>query len=115
MPATSELLQKGRYRFDSSTPEPGNHAVQAYDTTSETKVYVKEIAVRLGKVTTLSQQENMRQNFENAARRLTGFSHASLLKVKDFYSEVGRQFLVLEDLDGDDFQTLMGKNKRPFA
>jgi serine/threonine protein kinase len=115
MPATSELLQKGRYRFDSSTPESGNHAVQAYDTTSETKVYVKEIAVRLGKVTTLSQQENMRQNFENAARRLTGFSHASLLKVKDFYSEVGRQFLVLEDLDGDDFQTLMGKNKRPFA
>jgi serine/threonine protein kinase len=116
MPATSELLQKGRYRFDSSTPEPGSsHAVQAFDTTSETKVYVKEIAVRLGKVTTLSQQENMRQNFENAARRLTAFSHDSLLQVKDFYSEVGRQFLVLEDLDGDDFQTLMGMNKRPFA
>ena len=116
MPATSELLQKGRYRFDSSTLDQGpSHAVQAYDTTSDKMVYVKEIAVRLGKVTTLSQQENMRQNFEDAARRLAEFRHDSLLQVKDYYLDVGRQYLVLESVEGDDFQTLMDKNKRPFA
>lgn len=117
MSATSELSLKGRYRFGSfESDETGpNTAVQAYDTTSETNVYVKEIVVRLGKVTTLTQQENMRLSFENAARRLSELQHDSLIKVKDFYSEVGRQFLVLEDLAGDDFRTLMAKDKLAFA
>lgn len=115
MPATAELLQKGRYRIDSPSPEPGSNAVyQAYDTSSDSKVFVKEIVVRLGKVTTLSQQENMRVAFENAARRMTEFHHDALLQVKDSYTEAGRQYIVLENVDGDDFQTLLDKNQRPY-
>ncbi len=106
MSAATELLQKGRYRIDSSTAyAAGSSAVMpAYDTTSDTKVYVKEIVVKLGKVTTLSQQENSRLAFENAAKRISEFQHEALIKVKDYYSEVGRQYLVIESVDGDDLQ-----------
>nr|HQU93145.1 protein kinase [Pyrinomonadaceae bacterium] len=110
-PAT-ETLQKGRYRIDSPVAESGSTAVYpAYDTTSETNVYVKEIVVRLGKVTTLSQQENSRLAFENAAKRISEFRHDSLLQVKDFYSEVGRQFIVLESVDGEDLETAFSTNR----
>jgi serine/threonine-protein kinase len=110
-PAT-ETLQKGRYRIDSPVAESGSTAIYpAYDTTSETNVYVKEIVVRLGKVTTLSQQENSRLAFENAAKRISEFRHDSLLQVKDFYSEVGRQFIVLESVDGDDLDTAFSTNR----
>ena len=108
MSVATEALQKGRYRIDSPVAENGSSAVHAaYDTTSDAKVYVKEIVVRLGKVTTLSQQENSRLAFENAARRISGFRHDSILQVTDFYSEVGRQYLVLEDVDGTDLHTLL--------
>ncbi|MEO5858631.1 MAG: protein kinase [Pyrinomonadaceae bacterium] len=114
MSVAAETLQKGRYRIDSPVIESGSSSVYpAYDTTSDTNVYVKEIVVRLGKVTTLSQQENSRLAFENAARRISEFRHDSILQVTDFYSEVGRQYLVLEDIDGSDLHTLLsGKSQQ---
>lgn len=115
MPAATELLQKGRYRIDSSAPTfASGSAHQAYDTSSDTNVYVKEVVVRLNKVTTLAQQENSRLAFENAARRISEFRHDSLLQVKDFYSEVGRQYLVLESLDGEDLHAILEAGKQPF-
>ncbi len=107
MPAATELLQKGRYRIDSSPvyAAGSSSVLPAYDTTSDTNVYVKEIVVRLGKVTTLSQQENTRLAFENAAKRISEFRHESLIQVTDYYSEVGRQYLVLESVDGEDLHS----------
>lgn len=116
MPAATELLQKGRYRIDSSAPSAVSGTVHnAYDTTSETNVYVKEIVVRLNKVTTLSQEENSRLAFENAAKRFSAFQHEALLQVKDFYSEVGRQYLVIEHVEGDDLRSIVEAGKQPFA
>lgn len=115
MPAATELLQKGRYRVDSPAPSAASGTVhQAYDTTSETNVYVKEIVVRLNKVTTLAQQENSRIAFENAAKRISAFQHEALLRVKDFYSEVGRQYLILENVDGEDLHAILEAGKQPF-
>ena len=112
MSAATELLQKGRYRIDSSAPSAASGSVhQAYDTTSETNVYVKEIVVRLNKVTTLAQQENSRLAFENAAKRISAFQHEALLQVKDFYSEVGRQYLILENIDGEDLTSVLEAGK----
>lgn len=116
MPAIAELLQEGRYRIDQSAAPHGSRSVfLAYDTVSETSVVVKEIVVRLNKVTTLSQQETMKLAFTNKATALTEIRHPSLLQVQNFFTEVGRQFLVFENVDGDDFQTLLEKNQRPFA
>ena len=48
MSAATETLQKGRYRIDSPSMGSGSNAVYpAYDTTSDAKVYVKEIVVTL--------------------------------------------------------------------
>lgn len=114
MPATSELLKEGRYRLEPSD-SPTSHAVQsAYDTVSDTKVVLREIVLRMNKVTTLSQQEAMKTAFAGKAAVLTTIQHGSILKVHDFFSEVGRQYLVLENVDGDDFQTLLETNSSPF-
>lgn len=114
MSAATELLQKGRYRIDSSAAAntASGSVLPAYDTTSESKVYVKEIVVRLGKVTTLSQQENSRLAFENAAKKISEFRHESLLQVTDFYSEVGKQYLVLEDAGGEDLQSAFASDSQ---
>ncbi|MGD9628981.1 MAG: protein kinase [Pyrinomonadaceae bacterium] len=113
MSPSTELLQKGRYRIDSpSVAGSSNQVYRAYDTTSDCSVFVKEIVFRLNKVTTLSQQANMRLAFENAARRLTEFRHDSLLSVLDYYTEVGRQYLVLETVDGVDLATMIANDDR---
>lgn len=115
MPATSGLLQEGRYRIDHPIAENGGSSVfQAYDTVRDSKVVVKEIIVRLNKVTTLSQQENMKLAFVNQAKLLSEIRHDALVQVHDYFSEIGRQYLVLESLEGDDLQTLLDQNKRPF-
>lgn len=116
MPATSGLLQEGRYRIDHSIAEnTGSSIYQAYDTVRDTKVVVKEIVVRLNKVTTLSQQESLKLAFTNQAQMLSAIRHDSLVQVQDYFSEVGRQYLVLESLEGDDLLSLLEQNKRPFS
>lgn len=116
MPSTSGLLQDGRYRIDHPISETSNCSVfQAYDTVSDSKVVVKEIAVRLSKVTTLSQQEGLKLAFSNHAKLLAEVKHPALVRVNDYFSEIGRQYLVLESIEGDDLQSLISSNKRPFS
>lgn len=115
MPIAAELLKEGRYRIEPSDNPTGHAALSAYDTVSDTKVVLREIVLRMNKVTTLSQQEAMKTAFASKAAVLATIQHGSILKVHDFFSEVGRQYLVLENVDGDDFQTLLQTNASPFA
>lgn len=116
MPATTGLLQDGRYRIDHPISESSNCSVfQAYDTVSDSKVVVKEIAVRLSKVTTLSQQEGLKLAFSNHAKLLAEVKHPALVRVNDYFSEIGRQYLVLESIEGDDLQSLISQIKKPFS
>ncbi|MCV5675735.1 hypothetical protein OFN11_29790, partial [Escherichia coli] len=79
MPANTELLQEGRYRI---APQSANNGTvyEAYDTVGETNVLVKEIFIRTGKVTTLSQQESIRQSYAEKAKRLCSMKHDRLLR-----------------------------------
>lgn len=114
MPATNELLQEGRYRI--SQPKPGRvNFFEAYDTVRNTNVIVREIPVKLNKVTTVSQQESLRLSFANQAKALTEIDHESLPHVHDFFSEIDRQYLVMEAVDGEDLASLLLRNKKPFA
>ena len=116
MPATNELLQEGRYRINQETPlEDSGMIYDAYDTVRDTDVVVKEIAVRLSRVTTMSQQESLKANFANQAKILTTIDHESLLHVHDYFSEIGRQYLVMESVDGDDLAALSERNTKAFA
>ncbi|MEJ7847099.1 MAG: protein kinase [Pyrinomonadaceae bacterium] len=115
MPATTELLQEGRYRINQESAIDGNTIVfEAYDTVRDANVVVKEIPLRLSKITTVSQQELMKLAFANQAKTLTEIHHDSLLHVHDFFSEDGRQYLVLESVDGDDLGVLLARNNSSF-
>ena len=115
MPATTELLQEGRYRINQESAGEGNSIVfEAYDSVRGANVVVKEIPLRLSKVTTVSQQELMKLAFANQAKTLTEIHHDSLLHVHDFFSEEGRQYLVLESVDGDDLGVLLARNNSAF-
>jgi hypothetical protein len=114
MPATNELLQEGRYRISQPASGDGN-VFEAYDTVRNTTVLVHEFPVKLNKVTTLSQQESMRLAFASQAKALSEIEHESLLHVQDYFSEIDRQFLVMESVEGDDLKLLMDRNKRPFS
>src|SRR5687768_13611592 len=116
MPATSAILQEVRYRLDRPIAESSESSVfQGYDTVRNTKVVVKEIVSRMNKVTTVAQQENIKLKFANQAKTLVSLRHGSLIQVEDYFSEIGRQYLVLESIEGEDLGSLIEKNKAPFA
>lgn len=114
MPTTAELFKEGRYRLEPSDNPTDHSVLSAYDTVSDTKVVLREIVLRMNKVTTLSQQEAMKTAFADKAAVLATIQHGSIVKVHDFFSDIGRQYLVLEKVEGDDFQTLLETNSSPF-
>ena len=115
MPATNALLQEGRYRINSEFPHEGSCTIyDAYDTVSETNVIVKEIPVKLNKVATISQRENVNIAFADQAKVLTEIQHDSLLHIRGYFSEIGRQYLVMESVEGDDLQALLDRQKSCF-
>ena len=113
MPATNELLQEGRYRICQPTDGSGN-VFEAYDTVRNTNVIVREIPVRLNKVATVSQRESLQLAFANQAKALTEIEHDALLQVRDFFSEIDRQYLVMDSPEGEDLRQLIKTNKQPF-
>src|SRR5690606_6362947 len=88
---------------------------EAYDTVSNTNVIVKEIPVRMNKVTTISQQETIKAAFANEATVLTQVRHESLPSVHGFFSEIGRQYLVMEPVEGSDLEEIQKLNGKPFS
>ncbi len=116
MPAPTQLLQDGRYRVGNQIPLNGQTAIyEAYDTVRNVNVVVKEIVVHLNKVMTAAQQEQMRSTFAEQARVLTDVNHASLLQVVDYFSEIGRQYLVLEYVDGECLADVVESGGASFA
>jgi hypothetical protein len=114
MPATNELLQEGRYRIDQ--PASGTDNVfEAYDTVRKTAVIVREIPVKMNKVMTVSQQESLKIAFSNQAKALKEIQHESITPVHDFFSEIDRQYLVMEAIEGDSLAAMLDRNRRPFT
>ncbi len=116
MPATQELLHQGRYRLEQPLAAADDLKVfSAYDTVSNVPVVVKEITTNTGSVTTLSQQETLRTAFTNQAQALKAMRHDSLLNVEDFFSDVGRHFLVLEAVGGKSLESMIAAGELPVA
>lgn len=116
MAATNGLLQEGRYRVNQSFTHNGEEKTfEAYDTVRNTNVVVREIPVKLNKVTTVSQRESLQLAFASHARALTEIEHESLLHVHDFFSEIDRQYLVVEAVEGENLGALLAARKKPFS
>lgn len=103
MLTTNQILNKGRYRIINqfSRDEAGG-MYEAYDTVNNSNVVLKESVGSLGKVATSNQRDAVDAAFVGSARVLTKIRHDALVSVQDYFSEIGRQYLVLESVTGYD-------------
>lgn len=113
MIAVEEITQTGRYRRIEE-PRNGGSVYEAYDSVLETNVVLREIPVRLNKITSLGQQEAQREAFAEEAKVFTAIKHESIQRVLDFFSEVDRHCLVMESIAGSDLGELLEKKKGAF-
>lgn len=114
MLSTNQVLNKGRYRIiNSFSQDETGGMYEAYDTVSSTKVVLRESIGRLGKVATSNQIEAINAAFAGGARVLAEISHESLVSVQDYFSEIDRQYLVLEAVTGSDLTKFLhsGENR----
>lgn len=103
MLTTDQVLNKGRYRIiNSFSQDESGGMYEAYDTVSNTNVVLRECVGRSGKVATSNQLEAINTAFAGGAKALTEIRHDSLVSVQDYFSEIGRQYLVLESVTGSD-------------
>lgn len=117
MLSSNQVLHQGRYRIiDQFGDVDSGRLYEAYDTVSDTKVVLRETVGQLGKVATAAQIENFKTAFAADAKRLADVEHPSLLKIKDYFSEIDRQYLVMEACEGSDLTSLIsGQEKGPGA
>ena len=116
MSTTNQLLQQGRFRITQPFEKNATGAFyKAFDEVQKTEVVLKETFVRLNKVTTPAQQEQLKQEFAAQAQKLTEMRHHAFQNVYGFFSEIDRQYLIMESIDGDNLAQLIERNKRPFA
>ena len=87
---------------------------EAFDNVLETNVLLRENSANSKKVITVSQMETRKVAFAAEVKVLTAIKHESLLHVRDHFSEIDRQYLVLEYADGNDLSDLLKKNGSPF-
>jgi serine/threonine protein kinase len=113
MIGVEEITQTGRYR-KIEEPRNGGSVYEAYDSVLETNVVLREIPVRLGKITSLGQQEAIRDAFSEEAKVFTAIKHESIQRVLDFFSDLDRHCLIMESIPGSDLGELLEKKRGAF-
>jgi len=100
MLSTNQVLNQGRYRIIHHVGSSDNSGLyQAYDTVSDTNVVLKET-------------EGNAASAE--AKALSELKHKSLLNVRDYFSELDRQYIVIESTDGQNLaESLAAGGKTP--
>lgn len=113
MLTTNQILHKGRYRIInlSSQDEIGG-IYEAYDTVSNTNVVLRESIGKPGKIVTSTQMDAINSAFAGGAKVLTEINHDSLVSVRDYFSEINHQYLVLEAVTGSDLGHYTGPDSR---
>lgn len=115
MLAKNEILQ-GRYRIVRQLGHGGMGAVyEAIDERFGEPIALKEILIELTNVANEKQREALVKAFEREAKALAKASHEVVPFVRDYFSELDRQFLVMELIPGKDLAELLGKNNAPFS
>jgi serine/threonine protein kinase len=115
MLTSNQLLQKGRYRIINSLTNDHNVGFySAYDTVSNANVVLRESVGTGGQGATPAQIESVNAAFMGDAKTLSGIKHEALLSVRDYFSEVDRQYLVMESVEGQDLASFLNSDeKRP--
>ena len=114
MLATNQVLQQ-RYRIVRQLGHGGMGAV--YEATDERfgePIALKEILIELTSIANEKQKDLIMKAFEREAKALAKASHEVVPYVRDYFSELDRQFLVMELVEGDDLAELLEKRNSPF-
>ncbi len=116
MPDTNEVLQQGRYRIVNRLVQNGTGSLyEAYDNVQATNVVLKEIPIKLNKVTTPAQLESLKLAFAGEADLLAEINHDSFIQVQNHFSEIDAHYLVLDLVAGDYLGDLLEKDQRAFS
>ncbi|MEJ7625045.1 MAG: hypothetical protein WKF34_13710 [Pyrinomonadaceae bacterium] len=116
MLATNQVLNGGRYRVISvSGQDESGGWYNAYDTVGERNVTLRERVGRGAKVITAGQLEALNSEFAIGARALSSIKHESLIGVQDYFSDIDRQYLVLDPIMGDDLSQLAADQPQPLT
>jgi serine/threonine-protein kinase len=87
---------------------------QAYDEHLKTDVVLREIQVKLNKVTTPARMEAIRSAFVREAEILSRIDHGSFIRVSDHFSDIDRHYLVMEVVDGEYLGESLAQKRGPF-
>lgn len=116
MPELNEVLHQGRYRVVNHLGQNGTGMLyEAYDSAQSENVLLREIPIKLNKVTTPAQVETLKLAFSDEARGLSSIKHGSLIQVHGHFSDVDRHYLVMEMTDGDYLSDLLEKTRTAFS
>ncbi len=116
MPATIQALQEGRYTIEQELRSKDDRTIfQAYDTDNESPVTIVEVPIMLSRSATAAEREAAAASFAEQAKRLSDFDHKSVLAVRGYFSEGGRNYLATDPVEGVDLATLLGDQDRPFS
>lgn len=87
---------------------------EAVDERFETPVALKEILVEITRTADENRRELIRKAFRREAKSLAKARHEAIPFVRDYFSELDRQFLVMELIEGDDLAKLLEKRGAAF-
>lgn len=107
-------LQGGRYVIQGPLGRGGMGAVYAG---IDTRLGDKRVAIKEMSTAGLGSKDELRQaisGFKQEATMLAHLSHRNLPKVTDNFEEGGRQYLVMELVDGQTLEDLLKQRSQPF-
>jgi serine/threonine protein kinase/tetratricopeptide (TPR) repeat protein len=105
MLVVGQVLQ-GRYQITQKLGEGGMGVVyEGFDFRLNSRVAIKE---------TRATDENILRAFRREAQLLANLSHPSLPRVIDHFIEENGQYLVMENIEGDDLKTQLHTRQQPF-
>ncbi len=114
MLAINTVLQ-GRYRIIRPLGQGGMGAVyEAIDERFGEPIALKEILIELANSANEKQRDLMMNAFERESKSLAKARHEVVPYVRDYFTELNRQFLVMEMIEGDELADLLQKRKSPF-
>jgi len=110
-----DTVLENRYRIVRLLGQGGMGAVyEAIDERFGTPVALKEILIELANVASEKNRDLVIKAFEREAKSLANARHEAVPFVRDYFSEAGSQFLVMELVEGEELGDLLIKRKKPF-
>lgn len=105
MLSSNSILQQGRYRIIGQFSSSGNQALyDAYDNLLGNKVVLHETVIKLTKVITTTERGAYAAAFTELVKKLKDIRHDGIVRVKDGFSEIDRQYLVTEPVESKPIQ-----------